>query len=88
MTISLLPDLMGGREKLQLALSDCRGDTGCIEMSVEFDGRSVAKAPEIDFWRLSGPFSGLAGPHHPAAPNHGIALCPDQQKAPDRSGAF
>src|SRR5205085_5906183 len=32
MTISLLPDLMGSRWKLQLALSGCRDDTGCIEI--------------------------------------------------------
>jgi hypothetical protein len=74
MALSLLPDLMGSREELQLALSGCRGDTGCIEMSVEFDGRSVAKAPEIDSWRLGDPFS----PRHRAAPNHGITLCADQ----------
>src|SRR5205809_54860 len=74
MTISLLPDVMGSGEKLQLALSGCRGDTGCIDMSVEFDGPSVAKAPEIDFWRLGDPSGGLAGPHHRAACNHGITL--------------
>jgi hypothetical protein len=32
MTISLLRDLMGSRWKLQLALSGCRDDTGCIEI--------------------------------------------------------
>jgi hypothetical protein len=31
MTISLLPDVMGSREKLQLAMSGCHDDTGCIE---------------------------------------------------------
>src|SRR3954470_24288691 len=30
MTISLLSDVMGSREKLQLAMSGCRDDTGCI----------------------------------------------------------
>jgi hypothetical protein len=50
MAISLLPDVMGRGEKLQLAMSGCRDDTGCIEI---------------------------------------IAGCAtDQQKAPDRSGAF
>jgi hypothetical protein len=50
MTISLLSDVMGSREKLQLAMSGCRDDTDCIEI---------------------------------------IANCAtDQQKAPDRSGAF
>jgi hypothetical protein len=43
MAISLLPDLMGRGEKLQLALSDYRSDTGCIEMSAEFTGPSAAK---------------------------------------------
>jgi hypothetical protein len=43
MALSLLPDLMGRGEKLQLALSGCCGDTGCIEISVEFDGLFVAK---------------------------------------------
>jgi hypothetical protein len=32
MTISLLSDVMGSREKLQLAMSGCRDDTGCIEI--------------------------------------------------------
>jgi hypothetical protein len=43
MTISLLSDVMGSGEKLQLAMSGCRDDTGCIETPVEFDGRSGAK---------------------------------------------
>jgi len=43
MAFSLLPDLMGCRQKLQLALSDYRSDTGCIEMPAEFDGLSAAK---------------------------------------------
>jgi hypothetical protein len=43
MTISLLSDVMGSREKLQLAMSGCRDDTGCIETPVEFDGLSGAK---------------------------------------------
>jgi hypothetical protein len=50
MTISLLPDVKGRGEKLQLAMSGCRYDTGCI-----------------------GTIAGCAT---------------DQQKAPDRSGAF
>jgi len=78
MAISLLHDLMCSRRKLQLAMSGCRDDTGCIERSVEFDGRSVAKAPEIDLWRLGYPFDGLAGPRHRAAPNLGITLRADQ----------
>jgi len=50
MAISLLSDVMGSGEKLQLAMSGCRDDTACIEI---------------------------------------IAGCAtDQQKAPDRSGAF
>jgi hypothetical protein len=32
MAISLPSDVMGSGEKLQLALSGCRGDTGCIEI--------------------------------------------------------
>jgi hypothetical protein len=43
MAFSLLSDVMGSRQKLQLALSGCCGDTGCIEISVEFDGLFVAK---------------------------------------------
>src|SRR6476646_9772594 len=43
MAISLLPDVMGSREKLQLALSGCRDDTGCIETPVELDGLPGAK---------------------------------------------
>jgi hypothetical protein len=60
MAISLLSDLMASGQKLQLALSGCSGDTGCIEISVEFGGLSVAKASEIDFRRLRGPVRGLA----------------------------
>jgi hypothetical protein len=56
MAISLLPDVMGSREKLQLALSGYRDDTGCIEIH-----------------RRSATIVGRAA---------------DQQKAPDRSGAF
>jgi hypothetical protein len=43
MTLSLRPDLRGCRYKLQLALSDYRSDTGCIEMSMESEGPSVAE---------------------------------------------
>jgi hypothetical protein len=32
MAISLLSDVMGRGEKLQLAMSGCRDDTGCIEI--------------------------------------------------------
>jgi len=47
MAISLLPDVMGRGEKLQLALSGCRDDTGCIETPVELDGakRIIAAQP-------------------------------------------
>jgi hypothetical protein len=31
MAISLLSDVMGRGEKLQLAMSGCRDDTGCID---------------------------------------------------------
>jgi hypothetical protein len=45
MAFSLLPDVMGSREKLQLALwANCR-DTRCIEMPAGFDGLSSAETP-------------------------------------------
>jgi hypothetical protein len=47
MAFSLLSDVMGSRQKLQLAMWAYRSDTSCIGMPAEFDDRSVAKAPEI-----------------------------------------
>ena len=46
MAISLLSDVMGSREKLQLALSGCRDDTGCIEIIAALRG-AANKKPRI-----------------------------------------
>jgi hypothetical protein len=45
MAISLLSDVMGRGEKLQLAMSGCRDDTDCIEI-IAGCAAGQQKAPE------------------------------------------
>jgi hypothetical protein len=45
MAISLLSDVMGSGVKLQLAMSPCRNDTGCIEIIAGRTG-GQQKAPD------------------------------------------
>jgi hypothetical protein len=45
MTISLLSDVMGRGEKLQLAMSGCRNDTSCIEI-IAGSASGQQKAPD------------------------------------------
>jgi hypothetical protein len=45
MAISLLPDVMGRGEKLQLAMSGCLDDTVCIEV-IAACGAGQQKAPD------------------------------------------
>jgi len=45
MAISLHSDVMGSREKLQLAMSGCRDDTGCIEI-IAAGAAGQQKAPD------------------------------------------
>jgi hypothetical protein len=47
MAFSLLSDVMGSRQKLQLAMWAYRSDTCCIEMSASLDDLTTAKAPKI-----------------------------------------